>query len=94
MAGRHPRTQFYGDFLGLAKAVWLLHLLAFSLEPPPSLFEADRGAAFHPQYMESVVKFAMGRLPTGRTVGFPVTPGFVLGNGTVIKAGVYLVNAS
>ncbi|KAJ8567679.1 hypothetical protein K7X08_019887 [Anisodus acutangulus] len=29
LAGSHPRSQFYGEFLGLAKAVWLLHLLAF-----------------------------------------------------------------
>ncbi|KAK4762586.1 hypothetical protein SAY86_008354 [Trapa natans] len=94
MAGRHPRTQFYADFLGLAKAVWLLHLLAFSLEPPPSLFEADRGAEFHPKYMDSVVKFGLGRVPSGLAVGFPVYPGFRLGNGTVIKARVYLVNAS
>ncbi|KAK4779791.1 hypothetical protein SAY87_015897 [Trapa incisa] len=94
MAGRHPRTQFYADFLGLAKAVWLLHLLAFSLEPPPSLFEADRGAEFHPQYMDSAIKFGLVRVPSGLTVGFPVCPGFKLGNGTVIKARVYLVNAS
>ncbi|XP_031386126.1 protein GRAVITROPIC IN THE LIGHT 1-like [Punica granatum] len=90
MAGKHPRSQFYRDFLGLAKAVWLLHLLAFSLDPPPSLFEADRGAEFHPQYMESVVKGTMGLVPLGQTVGFPVSPGFKLGNGTVIKARVYL----
>ncbi|MDD0148529.1 hypothetical protein PSY31_22850, partial [Shigella flexneri] len=54
--GHHPRTQFYVEFLGLAKAVWLLHLLAFSMDPPPSHFEASRGAEFHSQYMESVVK--------------------------------------
>jgi hypothetical protein len=66
----------------------LLHLLAFSLDPPPSQFEVSRGAEFHPQYMESVVKFSGGRIPI---VGFPVSPGFKLGNGSVIKASVYLV---
>nr|GMC76970.1 IRK-interacting protein [Ipomoea batatas] len=66
LAGNHPRTQFYGEFLELAKAVWLLHLLAFSLEPPPSHFEASSGSEFHPQYMESVVKSSVA----GRTVGF------------------------
>ncbi|XP_075635031.1 protein GRAVITROPIC IN THE LIGHT 1 [Castanea sativa] len=91
LAGNHPRSQFYVEFLLLAKAVWLLHLLAFSLDPAPSQFEASRGAEFHPQYMESVIKFSNGRVPAGQIVGFPVSPGFKLGNGSVIKARVYLV---
>ncbi|XP_027336392.1 protein GRAVITROPIC IN THE LIGHT 1 [Abrus precatorius] len=90
-AGNHPRSEFYNEFLGVAKTVWLLHLLAFSLNPAPSQFEASRGAEFHPQYMDSVVKFAGGRVPAGQVVGFPVSPGFKLGNGTVIKARVYLI---
>ncbi|KAK2641789.1 hypothetical protein Ddye_023552 [Dipteronia dyeriana] len=92
LAGNHPRSQFYGEFLGLAKAIWLLHLLAFSLDPAPCQFEASRGAEFHPQYMESVVRFSEGRPPAGQIVGFPVSPGFKLGNGSVIKARVYLVS--
>ncbi|XP_021891752.1 protein GRAVITROPIC IN THE LIGHT 1 isoform X2 [Carica papaya] len=92
LAGNHPRTQFYGEFLGLAKAIWLLHLLAFSLDPAPSQFEASRGAELHPQYMESVIKFSSGQLPAGQVVGFPVTPGFKLGTGSVVKARVYLVS--
>lgn len=92
LAGNHPRSQFYAEFLGLAKAVWLLHLLAFSLDPAPSQFEASRGAEFHAQYMESVVKVSCGRVSTALTVGFPVSPGFKLGNGSVIKARVFLVS--
>ncbi|KAM7527705.1 hypothetical protein LguiB_031115 [Lonicera macranthoides] len=91
LAGNHPRSGFYGEFLGLAKAVWLLHLLAFSLEPPPSHFEASRGAEFHPSYMESVVRYPGGKVTGGQVVGFPVSPGFKLGNGSLIKARVYLV---
>ncbi|KAK9755695.1 hypothetical protein RND81_01G043700 [Saponaria officinalis] len=91
LRGAHPRTQFYSEFLGLAKSVWLLHLLAFSLDPPPSHFEASRGAEFHPDYMESVVRFPGGKVPPGQIVGFPVSPGFKLGNGSVVKARVYLV---
>lgn len=90
-AGNHPRSEFYNEFLGLAKTVWLLHLLAFSSNPPPSQFEVSRGAEFHPQYMDSVVKFSGGRVPAGQVVGFPVSPGFKLGNGSVIKARVYLI---
>lgn len=93
--GHHPRSQFYGEFLGLAKAVWLLHLLAFSLDPTPSHFEASKGAEFHSQYMESVVKISNGnggsRVAMAMVVGFPVSPGFKLGNGSIIKARVYLV---
>ncbi|XP_074366421.1 protein GRAVITROPIC IN THE LIGHT 1 isoform X2 [Apium graveolens] len=91
LAGNHPRSRFYGDFLGLAKAIWLLHLLAFSLEPPPSYFEGSKGADFHSQYMESVVRFPGGRVVGGQIVGFPVSPGFKLASGSVIKARVYLV---
>ncbi|CAN8253260.1 unnamed protein product [Cochlearia groenlandica] len=97
LAGNHPRSQFYGEFLGLAKAVWLLHLLAFSLDPSPSHFEANRGAEFHSEYMESVVRFSDGRVPAGQIVGFPVCPGFKLshqGKGSIIKSRVYLVPRS
>ncbi|GAA0154208.1 hypothetical protein LIER_12261 [Lithospermum erythrorhizon] len=95
MNRHHPRSQFYGEFLGLAKVVWLLHLLAFSSDPPLRHFEAGRGVGFHPQYMESVVK----RNPRGgvrhfngnQVVGFPVGPGFKLADESVIKARVYLV---
>ncbi|KAG2333445.1 hypothetical protein Bca52824_004625 [Brassica carinata] len=65
LAGNHPRSHFYGEFLGLAKAVWLLHLLAFSLDPSPSHYEANCGAEFHSQYMESVVRFLDGLVPAG-----------------------------
>uniref|UniRef100_M4CR96 Uncharacterized protein n=1 Tax=Brassica campestris TaxID=3711 RepID=M4CR96_BRACM len=65
LAGNHRRSQFYGEFLGLAKAVWLLHLLAFLLDPSPSHFEGNCGAEFHSQYMESVVRFLDGLVPAG-----------------------------
>ncbi|RWW24760.1 hypothetical protein GW17_00010943 [Ensete ventricosum] len=90
LAGAHPRTGFYGEFLRLAKAVWLLHLLAFALDPAPAHFEASRGAEFHPNYMESVARFAGGRVPPGAVVGFPVGRGFRLGHGSVVRARVYL----
>lgn len=88
--GTHPRTPFYEEFLRAAKAVWMLHLLAFALEPPPSHFEAGRGAEFHPEYMESVTG-APPHAGAGMVVGFAVTPGFRLGNGAVVRARVFLV---
>jgi hypothetical protein len=88
--GAHPRTPFYEEFLRAAKAVWMLHLLAFALEPPPSHFEAGRGAEFHPEYMESVTG-APPHAGAGMVVGFAVTPGFRLGNGAVVRARVFLV---
>lgn len=91
LAGVHPRTGFYGEYLRLAKAVWLLHLVAFALDPSPSHFEASKGAEFHPDYMESVVRFASGRVPGGSVVGFSVGPGFKLSNGSVVRARVYVV---
>uniref|UniRef100_A0A7N0TJ78 DUF641 domain-containing protein n=1 Tax=Kalanchoe fedtschenkoi TaxID=63787 RepID=A0A7N0TJ78_KALFE len=91
-AGNHPRSPYYGEFLTLAKSIWLLHLLAFSLDPKPSQFEATRGAEFHPQYMESVLKYSGERVPEGQVVAFPVSPGFKLGNRFVIKARVYPVS--
>ncbi|KAF3656744.1 putative UDP-glycosyltransferase 87A1 [Capsicum annuum] len=54
-AGNHPRSQFYREFLVLAKAIWLLHLLAFSLDPLPRHFEASNGSEFYPKYMESML---------------------------------------
>jgi hypothetical protein len=90
-SGTHPRTPFYGEFLRAAKAVWMLHLLAFALEPPPSHFEAGRGAEFHPEYMESVAGGVAPRAGAGMVVGFAVAPGFRLGNGAVVRARVYLV---
>ncbi|KQK12386.2 protein GRAVITROPIC IN THE LIGHT 1 [Brachypodium distachyon] len=89
--GKHPRTPFYGEFLRAAKAVWLLHLLAFALEPPPSHFEAGRGAEFHPEYMESVAGPPPPRAGAGMVVGFAVAPGFKLCNAAVVRARVYLV---
>ncbi|XP_076932200.1 protein GRAVITROPIC IN THE LIGHT 1-like [Bidens hawaiensis] len=91
LAGNHPRTRFYGEFLTAAKAVWLLHLLAFSMDPPPVHFEGSRGAEFDHRFMESVVRFPGGRVAAGHVVGFPVSPGFRVSDGYVVKARVYVV---
>lgn len=93
--GQHPRSQFYGKFLELAKAVWLLHLLAFSLDPAPSHFETSRWAEFHSDYMESVVRSSGSssgaKVGVSLVVGFQVSPGFKLATGSMIKARVFLI---
>lgn len=91
LAGKHPRSRFYREsFVGVAKAVWMLHLVAFSMDPLPSHFEGSIGVEFRPEYMESVVRVHDERVG-GYVVGFPVSPGFKLENGYVIKARVYLL---
>ncbi|KAF3334589.1 IRK-interacting protein [Carex littledalei] len=90
VAGTHPRTEFYAEFLHMAKAVWMLHLLAFALDPAPTHFEVRKGAEFQPEFMESVVRFPSGRVPAGSVVAFSVAPGFRLSNGSVVRARVYL----
>lgn len=90
VAGTHSRTEFYAEFLHVAKAVWMLHLLAFVLDPAPTHFEVRKGAEFQMEFMESVVRFPSGRVPAGLVVSFSVAPGFRLGNGFVVRARVYL----
>ncbi|KAK9168233.1 hypothetical protein Syun_000373 [Stephania yunnanensis] len=85
--GSHPRTQFYREFLGLAKAVWLLHLLAFAMEPSPCLFLATRGAEFHPEYMESVVRGRGRGVGWGRLWGFRCVRGSSWGMGPSSRLG-------
>ncbi|KAH7435164.1 hypothetical protein KP509_06G053000 [Ceratopteris richardii] len=97
MNGLHPQTQFYQNFLKLAKAMWLLHLIAFSFEPHARIFQVKRNTEFSPLYMESLVRipksdFGNADVEVPR-VGFTVMPGFRVGN-TVIKCQVYVLPAS
>lgn len=88
--GRHPPSYFYEMFCRLAKAVWLLHKLAFSFNPVPSHFHVKRGTAFQPSYMESIVPVEeLEDINGGHLVAFAVTPGFKIGD-SVIKSRVYL----
>ncbi|ERN05391.1 hypothetical protein AMTRI_Chr08g167610 [Amborella trichopoda] len=91
--GGHPRTPFYQAFLKLAKAVWLVHRLAFSFEPKVEIFQVKTGTEFSEVYMESVVKNLVADEEfRGRPkVGFSVMPGFKVG-GSVIQCQVYLTD--
>ncbi|MCO5611451.1 hypothetical protein L7F22_065704 [Adiantum nelumboides] len=93
--GIHPESQFYQSFLKLAKAMWMLHLLAFSFKPSARIFQVKQNTEFSPLYMESIVQTAeMGSdgedVPR---VAFTIMPGFCVEN-VVIKCQVYILPAS
>lgn len=88
-SGKHPNSQFYQNYLTLAKAVWLLHRLAFSFKPNASIFQVKRDSEFTPLYMESIVQMDVYSPGVPLKVGFTVMPGFRVGK-TVIKCQVYI----
>ncbi|GAB2291223.1 hypothetical protein Dimus_025481 [Dionaea muscipula] len=82
-------SDFYELFVKMASAVWTLHQLALSFDPPAKIFQVERGAEFSIVYMEDVtgrLKFPGKARPK---VGFTVVPGFKIGQ-TVIQSRVYL----
>ncbi|KAH7306831.1 hypothetical protein KP509_22G033000 [Ceratopteris richardii] len=92
----HPKSQFYQSFLKLAKAMWILHRLAFSFEPNARIFQVQRNVEFSPSYMESVSRSGEADCEiSGVTckVGFTVMPGFRVEK-TIIKCQVYVVSSS
>ncbi|KAK4267785.1 hypothetical protein QN277_024520 [Acacia crassicarpa] len=92
VGGGHPRTAFYQAFLKLAKAIWLLHRLAYSFEPNVKVFQVKAGSEFSDIYMESVLKdLVMDESDVKPKVGLMVMPGFWIG-GSVIQSKVYLSN--
>lgn len=89
-SGGHPRTAFYQAFLKLAKAIWLLHRLVHSFDPPVKIFQVKRDSEFSEVYMESVVKdFVVQDGQEKPKVGMMVMPGFWMG-GSIIQSQVYL----
>ncbi|XP_047149054.1 protein GRAVITROPIC IN THE LIGHT 1-like isoform X1 [Vigna umbellata] len=90
-AGEFPDTAFFTSFAEMAKRVWLLHCLAFSLEPQASIFQVGKGCRFSDVYMESVNDeiFLYSEVESDPQVVFTVVPGFRIGK-TVIQCQVYL----
>ncbi|PIN23544.1 hypothetical protein CDL12_03727 [Handroanthus impetiginosus] len=67
--------QLLQAFFVAAKCIWLLHLLAFSFDPPLSILRVDENRPFEPHYMEDI--FADKRRPQGPSrVKIMVMPGF------------------
>ncbi|CAH9100081.1 unnamed protein product [Cuscuta europaea] len=94
MSGEYPNTAFFTCFVEMAKRVWILHDLAFSLEHDVSIFQVSKGTRFSDVYMENVNDnpfLSWDGLPERESrVAFTVLPGFRIGK-TFIQCQVYLV---
>nr|CAD1817479.1 unnamed protein product [Ananas comosus var. bracteatus] len=89
LRGGHPRTPFYRAFVGMARWVWALKVIAHSFIPKAEVFYVKRGKRYSKEYMESVVPKVMPEKDEMLRVEFTVMPGFRIG-GTVIPCRVYL----
>ncbi|KAK4771192.1 hypothetical protein SAY87_031724 [Trapa incisa] len=91
-SGGFPDTKFFAMFAEVARQVWLLHCLAFSLEPAAAIFQAARGFRFLEIYMETVAEEVIyNGSDYDPRVAFTVFPGFKIGR-SVIQCKVYLVS--
>ncbi|KAL4589460.1 hypothetical protein LXL04_002367 [Taraxacum kok-saghyz] len=89
-AGKFPETAFFESFAEAAKRIWLLHCLAFSINPNgASIFQVRNGSRFSEVFMESVNDEAFMSPERSPEVAFTVVPGFKLGK-TVVQCQVYL----
>ncbi|KAK6164218.1 hypothetical protein DH2020_001082 [Rehmannia glutinosa] len=67
--------QLLQAFFVAAKCIWLLHLLAFSFDPPLGILRVDENRSFEPHYMEDI--FLDKQRPQGPSrVKIMVMPGF------------------
>ncbi|KVH93076.1 protein GRAVITROPIC IN THE LIGHT 1-like [Cynara cardunculus var. scolymus] len=89
-AGEFPETTFFAAFAEAAKRIWLLHCLAFSLDPDgASIFQVRNGCRFSEVFMECVNEEVFLSPENRREVAFTVVPGFKLGK-SVVQCHVYL----
>ncbi|WOL14146.1 hypothetical protein Cni_G22926 [Canna indica] len=88
-----PDSEFFGVFAEMARRVWLLHCLFFSLEPGTerSIFQVRRGTRFSEVHMESVAVAEDELSVDAGAVGFTVVPGFKVDR-TLIQCKVYLIS--
>jgi hypothetical protein len=83
------RKLFTGAFLDAAKCIWLLHRLAFSLQPVATILRVGKGMEINPLYVETIVPSTTGCGKCGvAKVQFMTMPGFQV-NHTVIRCQVY-----
>ncbi|KAL5983290.1 hypothetical protein ACLOJK_017374 [Asimina triloba] len=67
--------QLLQSFFVAAKCIWLLHLLAFSFNPPLAILRVDENRSFDTVYMEDIL-FDKQRSHTPARVKIMVMPGF------------------
>lgn len=67
--------QLLQAFFVTAKCIWLLHLLAFSFNPPLSILRVDENRSFDPTYMEDMLTDRQ-RVQGPSRVKVMVMPGF------------------
>ncbi|PIN18960.1 hypothetical protein CDL12_08363 [Handroanthus impetiginosus] len=67
--------QLLQAFFVAAKCIWLLHLLAFSFNPPLGILRVDENMAFEPNYMEDILADRQ-KLQGFSRVKVMVMPGF------------------
>lgn len=93
-AGDCPDSAFFASFAEMARRVWLLHRLAFSLDQPVSIFQVPRNCRFSEVYMENVndesaFSCEIVDSTVDVRVNFTVVPGFKIGK-SLIQSQVYL----
>jgi len=93
--GKFPSNvhHIFHRFLVVAKAVWILHKLAWSFEPPARIIWATPAMHYDGAIMESVMAsedlektYDLGK------VAFVIAPGFCVRNTIVRKSQVYLIS--
>ncbi|KAG6424453.1 hypothetical protein SASPL_114871 [Salvia splendens] len=88
-SGVLPENAFFATFCEMAKRVWMLHCLAFALDPEVAIFRVSNGSRLSEVYMESVNDEAFDASPEP-VVAFTVVPGFRVAS-VVVQSQVYLI---
>ncbi|KAJ8762050.1 hypothetical protein K2173_006652 [Erythroxylum novogranatense] len=91
-AGGFPDSAFFNAFAEMARRVWSLNLLAFSLGEQVSIFQVGKNLRFSEVYMESITDESLldgAGNEMDLRVEFTVVPGFKI-NKMVIQSQVYL----
>ncbi|CAK9205998.1 unnamed protein product [Sphagnum troendelagicum] len=93
--GKFPSNvhHIFHRFLVVAKAVWILHKLAWSFEPPARIIWATPAMHYDGAIMESVMASEdLEKTNDLGKVAFVIAPGFCVRNTIVRRSQVYLIS--
>jgi hypothetical protein len=91
--GRFPGDgELHALFMDVARAVWLLHELAFSFDPPASILRMARGTPYDKQFHESVIHDEGGHGMSSQMVSLLIRPSFRVRK-SIIRSRVFLCNS-